>query len=59
MTLADLLSEAEGRLTDARKSHADLEQQAREMNAHGIALEKTILGIEGEVKALRAALEPA
>lgn len=61
MTITEALADAEARLGAAQAEYQSLQheaqriqQSAQAVNARGIAAERTILGIEGEIKALKA-----
>lgn len=53
-TIDAAITEALTRLNTATTQQVELQQQAAHLNAQGVALERHILGIEGEIKALRA-----
>lgn len=48
------LAESKQRQVDLRLRFEELQRVATAMNADGITVEKVILGIDGELKALRA-----
>lgn len=52
MTRAELLADAQKRQDDARAQHQQLQQQMIAINAQGVDLERALLGIAGEIKAL-------
>lgn len=54
MTRTELLADAQKRQDDAQAQHQRLQQQMIMLNAQGVDLEKTLLGIAGEIKALTA-----
>lgn len=60
MTKAELeaiIAEAQSRRDSVASQHQQLQQQAIQINASGVQLEKDMLGIDGELKALKAIME--
>lgn len=54
MTRDELLADAQKRQADAQAKHQQLQQMMIELNAQGVDLEKALIGIAGEIKALTA-----
>lgn len=54
MTREELLADAQKRQADAQSQHQQLQQQMVTINAQGVDLEKALIGIAGEIKALTA-----
>lgn len=52
MTVEELLADAQQRKAQIEAAHLDLSQQMIALNTKGIELEKQLLGIGGEIKAL-------
>jgi multidrug resistance efflux pump len=57
-TITLAIDDAETRLKAALEQHAQIEQQAKQLNALGVQSEKNLISIDGELKALRALLVP-
>lgn len=55
--LDTLIAAAKQRQDDANKGIQELQQQAQSINAKGVELERLLLGIDGELKALSAIAE--
>lgn len=54
MTREELLADAQKRQAEAQAQHQQLQQQMIAINAQGVDLEKALIGIAGEIKALTA-----
>ena len=54
MDLQSAITEAEARKSELQDKHKALSQQAMELNAQGVQIERDLLGIDGELKALHA-----
>lgn len=54
MTRDELLADAQKRQADAQAQHQHLQQQMITLNTQGVDLEKALIGIAGEIKALSA-----
>lgn len=57
--LTDVIADAQARKDTSIDQHRQLAQQAMELNQRGVQLEKDLLGIDGELKALSALFEKA
>lgn len=54
MTREELLADAQKRQAEAQAQHQQLQQQMIAINAQGVDIEKALIGIAGEIKALTA-----
>lgn len=57
-TILQAIAQATMRLHERRETHLKLESEMVRLNQQGVAVEKEILGIEGELRALQALVAP-